>query len=370
MKRIIIFSILLFCFCLPVKAESVYEEQYSSTDIQSIYNALSNEAKDILDDFDIDLSDSEWYSKITVSSVFERLFDIFKGSLKEPMRNCAIVIASLLLCAGIATFADKDSVLCVSSDMLSVMGVVGVLIVPVCSLIGSIQAALKGSSVFMLSFIPVFCGLILLSGGTTVATVSSGMLISMAEVVGSAVSFVISPAVSAYIALGISASLTPIDYAKNTADTLKKCVVWGMSTAAASFSAVLSFQTAFSSATDRLSLKAARLLTSSVVPVVGGALSESLSTVAASFSLLKTSVGLIGVVGVVAVFLPVVIELLCYKAAVFAMCTVSGILSLSKTTDLLNVISAALNLMLAAILVISILFIVSLAVLLKAGGAV
>ena len=127
---------------------------------------------------------------------------------------------------------------------------------------------------------------------------------------------------------------------------------------------------AVGSASDKLTLKTAKLFTSSVVPVVGGAISEALSAVAASFSLLKTSVGLMGVVGIAAIFLPIIIEISVFKFCSLAVEIFASLLGLEEPALVVRSVSGALTLMIAVSLLIALLFIISLAVLIKVGGAV
>ena len=360
----------ILCFAFSAQAEEIYDEQHSAVDTDSIYNALTDEAKDFLDSFGVDFSESDWYEGITYKSVFERIIDIFKGSLKEPLKCSVSAAAILLLSAAVKSLAGEKEELNYAVNIISVLGLCICLGIPVCSLIVSVNGALKGSSVFMLAFVPVFCGILLLSGFAAVSATSSGILLFAAETVGAASSFVIAPAVSSCLALGISSAISPFGGAKKTVEILKKAVIWGLSTVSAVFSAVLSAGAALGSASDKLTLKTAKLFTSSVVPVVGGAISESLSAVAASFSLLKTSVGLMGVVGIAAIFLPIIIEISVFKFCSLAVEIFASLLGLEEPALVVRSVSGALTLMIAVSLLIALLIIISLAVLIKVGGAV
>lgn len=373
MKKIkiaLIVLLLLLAFAVTVSAEELYDEQYSALDTEEIYNSLPEKAKEFLSGLDIDFSSSDWYSSFTYKSVFERIGDMFKGSLKNPIKGCSAAIAILLISAAVLTLAGDKEDMSSAVNIISVLGVCVSLLLPVVSLIATCISTLKASSAFMLLFIPCFLGVLMLSGGTAISATSSGMLIAAAELVGSTVAFILSPAIAACMMLGISSSFSPLEGTEKAGEVLKKSVIWGLSTVAALFSAVLSVGAALGSATDKLTLKTAKIFTSSVVPVVGGALSESLSAVALSFSLLKTSVGLIGIVCLAAIFLPLIIEILAWKLSVFAVELVSGLLGLNRVTIAVKSVATGLTVMLASSLVICMLFIVSLAVLMKFGGAV
>ena len=67
------------------------------------------------------------------------------------------------------------------------------------------------------------------------------------------------------------------------------------------------------SAADNLSMRTAKFIIGSAVPVAGGVLSEALGTLTASVSLLKSSVGIYGVVACVVIFLPLLTELFLWR---------------------------------------------------------
>ena len=71
---------------------------------------------------------------------------------------------------------------------------------------------------------------------------------------------------------------------------------------------------AVNSSADTLTAKTARFIIGSSVPVAGGVLSEALGTVTASVTLLKSSVGIYGAAACAAILLPLITELLMWRA--------------------------------------------------------
>lgn len=74
------------------------------------------------------------------------------------------------------------------------------------------------------------------------------------------------------------------------------------------FVAILSFKTAVSSKADALGLRSARFAINTVVPLIGGTISEGLLSIQSYSSLVKSSVGVVGIIAIVGVFLPALIE--------------------------------------------------------------
>ena len=128
------------------------------------------------------------------------------------------------------------------------------------------------------------------------------------------------------------------------------------------FLGVLSIQTVVNAHADNLSMRTAKFIIGSAVPVAGGVLSEALGTLTASVSLLKSSVGIYGVIICCLIFLPIIIELILWRFSLWVADFVSLQFSLSKISSLLQSIDAVLSILIGVILLTAAMFIISLSV--------
>ena len=106
----------------------------------------------------------------------------------------------------------------------------------------------------------------------------------------------------------------------------------------------------------------------SFVPVVGGALSEAFTTAQGCLHLLKTSVGIYGVVVSAVLFLPVIARLIVWYITVNLSSSASQVLGLSKISQFLKAISSALGILLALLFCFMLILIISLTLVLMVGG--
>ena len=88
---------------------------------------------------------------------------------------------------------------------------------------------------------------------------------------------------------------------------------------------VLSVKTAVASRADALGLRSLRFAINSVVPVIGSAISEGLLSIQSYAGLVKSTVGVVGIIGVIALFLPALINVIGWRVSIAVSVAVSEI---------------------------------------------
>ncbi len=127
----------------------------------------------------------------------------------------------------------------------------------------------------------------------------------------------------------------------------------------------LSAQTSVASAADTVSARGAKLISSTVIPVVGGAVGDTLRTVAGSVQYVKSVVGIGGIVFVVYVTLPVFIAILLSRVVLLITSSMAGMLGCGREARLLDELGNIYGCMLGAVSISAIAFCVALAVFVK-----
>jgi stage III sporulation protein AE len=94
---------------------------------------------------------------------------------------------------------------------------------------------------------------------------------------------------------------------------LRKIITSAISFSSATFVSILSIKTAVASKADALGLRSVRFAINSVVPVIGSAISEGLLSIQSYSSLIKSSVGVVGIIAVALVFLPSIIQVILWR---------------------------------------------------------
>ncbi len=368
-KILIVFSavFLLFGFGINVRAAAEYTEDYGSVLGGSLDDLLDGETKQILEDGGIDPEKENWVNEISAQGVFGFIASAVKNSIKKPLKALFSVIFTVLICAAADTFSNPRYA--DTARIAATAAVALLLSADVFSCVTDSAQTVKACAAFMVGFIPVFTGLVSASGGAITATAAGASLLVSANAVSSFAAFAAVPFTGGYLSVSIAAGVSPLAAESGLAEFIKRITLWILSLVSSVFLGVLSVQTAVNSAADGVAVKTAKFILGTSVPVAGGVLSEAVSTVSSSLSLLKSSVGIYAVCAVCALMLPCIIRILLWRAAFAAAVALSALFGQKRTGALLKAVDGVFACLLGFTVLTAVLFIISLTVLVSAGGA-
>lgn len=367
MKKIIVFIILAFVLSVSVSANDDYITQYDNVGADRLDDNLDEQTKDFFEEYDIDTRDPNWVNKITGSNVLSHVWDLITGGMKAPIKTGVFIASIIFLAASLTAFGADTRF--ETAIYAAVLGICVLVANNVWQSVESVVDAVKGCSAFMLSFVPIFASVLALSGHTITAPAMSALLLGATEVMAYLASFTVLPLMGGYLALSIGSGVSPLLNNSGIVDSVKKFSMWIMSLLATVFVGVLGIQTAVNSSADSVAIRTTKFIIGTSVPVTGGALSEAVSTISASMGLLRSSIGIYGVVALVFMFLPIVIELVLWRLTLMVNISLGELFSLSKTTGILRAVDAMLSVLLGVVLIVGGMFIISLSVIVAAGKA-
>ena len=372
MKKILFILAFFLIFTIPVCAEErnagddIYLEEYKISGADKLPDTLPDNTKNYFEENGIDPSNYNWVNGISGENVFRHIWNFLKDGIKTPLK-CGGGILGIILVAGAVSAACEGQGAVSTAVYASVLSTAAVLAAPVYASVSASVGAMKACSTFMLSFIPVFAVIVAASGAPVTSASSSGMLLLATQAVSYLSSFVILPLMGGYLAVSVSSSVSPLINRSGIAEGIKKIAVWVLSAVSTVFVGILGVQTAVNSAADNLSVKTAKFILGTAVPVAGNALSEAVNTVTASMGLLKSSVGIYGTVAAAAIFVPLIIELLMWRAVLIVTGAASELMSLPKISSLLKAVDVMISLLVGTMLLTLAVFIISLTVVVTFG---
>ncbi|MBO7310354.1 MAG: hypothetical protein J6U86_03050 [Clostridia bacterium] len=132
---------------------------------------------------------------------------------------------------------------------------------------------------------------------------------------------------------------------------------------------VLGTQTTVSAAADTVAARSAKLISATIIPGVGGAVGETLRTVAGSVEYIKSVVGVGGIVLIVVLTLPTLIALLLTRTVFLLTSTLSDTLGCKREARLLSELSGIYGFVLGAVAVCSVAFIIALSLFVRCAVA-
>jgi stage III sporulation protein AE len=176
-------------------------------------------------------------------------------------------------------------------------------------------------STFSKALLPTLAAATAAAGAVSTATFQQVTTVFFAELLLSLIEDLLLPLVYLYIGTLTAAGCLPGSRLQGIAEGLKKVITWILTTTLLIFTVYLSAARVISGAVDSTAVKVTKAAISGVVPVVGGIIADASETVLAGAGLLKNTIGVFGMLAILAVcaypFLQLGIQYLLYKLTAF-----------------------------------------------------
>lgn len=365
MKKITVILILIFLFALPARAEGVYNELYEASGMEEIYEATPEAARDFFEEYDLSPAEPDFASELSAQNLFSVLFSYVRNGAESFLGVICANLAILLLWALYNCFSkEQNSGINTAFTVILTLNLAS----PIISLISATGAAIKSGGVFMLSFLPIFFGVTAATGATQTAATGGTTLLVACETTVQIIAFAVIPVASSQLALSLSGAFSEVSPAYKLAEAIKKAGTFLLTLTFTIFLGLLSVQTTISAAADSLSLKTAKFMVGSFVPVAGTALSETIATLGGSVKILQNGIGVYGIVVVLISVLPTAAAILVWRLTLFLSKTAAEMLAIPTATKLITAVEDTLSTLLGVLFFVGALFIISLSILLKVGG--
>ena len=224
MKRILITLLVAFMFCVPVQAEEIYQEHYEQSGAETLKESLTDEVKGFLEKENIDMKDSDWVNKITAGNIFTEIFSFLKDGFKKTFKSGLAMFGVIVIFTAALGMESMKQYQKLISYVFAPICVL-IIFTPLFSLIDSVVSAVKAGSVFMLSFVPLYAGILTVGGYAATATGMSFLLLFAAEAVSMISSFVIVPLMSCYLSIGLISGISQNGSSVALGELIKKAAI-------------------------------------------------------------------------------------------------------------------------------------------------
>ncbi|MBR5558683.1 MAG: hypothetical protein IKU72_00355 [Oscillospiraceae bacterium] len=369
--------ILMYAISFPVFAadETSYERQMllNSIDENEIIQALPKQVQDELKALDLDSIDPQRLMNLNPQDIFQYTIKLLKEQLAKPLKAFTRVSGAMILLAflkGLHTTADQNKGVVQMLEVVSALVICSSFVRPVIGCIASSSSAIADCSDFILSFLPVYSGVLIACGQAATASTTHVFLFWMCQITSRFASETLVPLIGFYLALCLVGSILQRKDVMGIASAIKSVLGWTLGLSMTLFVGTLSLSSIVSAVGDNLGTRTARFLLGSFVPVVGGALSEAFTTAQSCLQLIKSSIGVYGVIASGIIFLPTVIQMILWYFSVNLSSVAAQLFGLDGIVSLLKSIGSALGILLALLLSFMLLLMVSVTLILLVGQVV
>ncbi|WP_082084134.1 stage III sporulation protein AE [Paenibacillus beijingensis] len=235
--------------------------------------------------------------------------------------------------------------------------------------IGYAKDAIGGMIQFMMAMVPLLLTLIASTGSLATVTILHPVIVFMVHTVGTLIYSIVFPLLFFSAVLHIASSLSEKFKVTQLANLLRNIGAGLLGVMLTVFLGVISFQGAAGTVADSVTLRTAKFVSSSFVPVVGRAFSDAADTVISASMLAKNAIGLAGVIILLFLCAFPAIKILTLALIYNVSAAVLQPLGNSPVTACLQTIGKTMLLVFGALGAVALMFFLAVTIILTAGNA-
>ncbi len=368
-------AILLSLICCPINCSAESFSVPSSSEIledlggDRLDENLTDDAENFMDEHNISPDDPVNSVKMTPNDILDYIADVFGDRLSAVPKLAGRLAAAIAVSAAATAMSKGVTDRSVAAVYGTTASLICVMIVmpSVGSCLDNCFLTLEQGGHFMIAYAPVFAAISAAGGGITSSTLYSAAIIGAAQVSVELSKNILQPLLSVMLALGIAEGVNPDFAMSGFTSCIKKFVTFAVSLIMTVFTALISLQSFAGTSADTAAAKAVKLAASNFIPVVGGAVSDAYGTVKASFGVLRSGVGIFGIIAVCVMVLPPLVEAAVFRMVLMLASAAASMFDCGPVKAFLSAADDVMSLIFSILMSFSVMFVVSTAVVLSAG---
>ncbi|MBO4854617.1 MAG: stage III sporulation protein AE [Oscillospiraceae bacterium] len=306
----------------------------------SLTDALPPAAEELLDEIH-----AEDYNALTLSDGLQQLAgrvgELFLSLFRDQLGGAVLLLIVVILCGvtgDLHTAGAPDG----SPRFIPMAGALVIATIAVGRVRSLMELGvdtMEQLDIFAKSLLPTLSAAVAAGGGYVTAGVQQVSTVLFTNLLLSLIRKLLLPMVYVYVAVAAADAMLPEHDLKRLRGGIGKGITWSLTALLAVFTAYLTVSGAAGTSADSVTLRLTRSAISTAVPVVGSVISDAAESVLASAGVLRTSIGVFGMLGVLATcltpFVHLAVQYLTYKLTAF-LASVVGSESLVELIDALG----------------------------------
>ena len=337
-------------FALEASSVKSFGVSYERSDVTANTEGLVKEKTDeLLNEFSLILPDgmedlvNDPTQGVGFDSLLSEVISVINGEMPSFLVFLFLLIGCAVIVALVTQLGDGVS----SIARYGVAVAVGcVVLFKVFPLLTASADALGEIGTFFTSLLPIVVGGAALSGGGVATTSGVGMSLTLSFIGG--VTSLVFPLIGATLILAVISALST-DILAIPLDTVRKHLVRTFGIMTAVIGGLFSLQTSVASVGDGATIRALKYAVGNSIPVVGGAVSGTLSTLVGGLGYAMGVIGGGGVAVILSLSLSPLVKLFLYRFAFFVVGLFLDLFPQGEGSRLISAISGGLDALIAVL---------------------
>ena len=220
------------------------------------------------------------------------------------------------------------------------------------------------------SMIPMMGALYAIGGNLGGAATGSAMMsifLAVSELVGGKL---LIPTVGICMALSVVPVIVPTLNLRSLLSCIKRCFTFALGFMMMLLSALLAMRSGLAAKADSVGARTVKYVASSIIPVVGGSIADSLRTVGAGVEYLRTTLGVAGILLIVLLLLPFLVSVILMRLALILSASAAEMLGCDTEAKLLGELVGVYGYILAVSSMCAVMFIFALTILVRTASVI
>lgn len=371
-KILIIVLMLLFIPKVSFATEQIVEEQLKALNISSFIKEGEKYTKDAFPNINIEeLISQSLTGKVNNQIIYKAILKLLGKEVVANITVLGSILAIIIIHSILKNIGESlgnDNVAKIAYFVEYIL-IITLIIGNFGTIIISIKETISNLVGFMNTLIPILIALIIATGQVASSSILQPILIFAVAFIGNIINLVILPVVTVTMVLNIASNLSDKIQIGNLAKFFKSSVTWFLGFIITIFVGLLSLEGTITSSVDGITIKGIKTAASTFIPVVGKALGDSVDTVLGATSLIKNTIGFVGIIIVIGICILPIIKLTILSVLYSLTGAISEPLADKKIINIINQLAGVFKLLLGIMFFVAVLLIVGIALTLKISNA-
>ena len=306
--------LLLLIFFLNVNVVAISSDKNSN---QNLIDEFLETAKEYSNEIFPELENGEILENIIKGDVFksetiiERILGLFTKEIKSVISIALKIIAVSVICSLLKNIQlHNDNNVGEIAFYICYLFVVTLVITSYSDISTLCVETMNKLNGFMNTIIPLFLSLMVVNGNFVSVNLMQPVLILMINIVNTLIVDIVIPIIFISMIINIISSISNSIEVSKLPSILQKTSVWTVNFILGILIGVLSLEGTLAANVDGFTAKTTKTVVSTVIPVVGKALSDATDSIIGAVSITKNTLGIVGVIAIVGIICVPVIKIL------------------------------------------------------------
>lgn len=318
MKRKILCSIIIFILltskCLISKADmnATIEEQKELFGISDFINEAKEYGGDFFEDIDVSNMLSNAISgKIDNNTIYKKILSLLGNEVKTSITTLISVLIIIVIHSILKSISDSlenDGIAKIIYYVQYIL-IVTIIMSNFAETINIVKETTSNLVGFMNTLIPILITLMIYTGSAITSGIIEPVILFVINFIGNMIQTILIPIVLVATVLTIVSKISDKIQITKLTKFLKTSVTWTLGVILTLFVGIVSLEGTLSSSIDGITAKTTKAAVSSLIPVVGKILGDTVDTVLGCGVILKNAIGLIGVIVIIGICIVPVLKI-------------------------------------------------------------